>query len=143
MLYSHRRWLEAGNFGFRKKRDCSIYVVKKKALISCGFTAQLICGFVFAYAKSQFSHDAAQFINAANNNGTDQTLQKHTFICAFVVQLDRQDKSEPCCEKSCLRGFQPGPTQTRLYSHRRWLEAKSRFSNDGAHLLFQEPRTLT
>ena len=32
-------------------------------LISCTFTAQLICGFVFAYAKSRFSHDAAHFIS--------------------------------------------------------------------------------
>ena len=30
---------------------------------------------------------------------------------------------EPCCEKTSLRGFRPGPTQTGLYSHRRWLEA--------------------
>ena len=41
----------------------------------------------------------------------------------------------PCCcshhanmslvlsEKTGLRGFRPGPTQTGLYSHRRWLEA--------------------
>ena len=29
---------------------------------------------------------------------------------------------EPRCEKTRLRGFQPGPTQTGLYSHRRWLE---------------------
>ena len=28
------------------------YVAKTKALISCAVTAQLICGFVFAYAKS-------------------------------------------------------------------------------------------
>ena len=26
-------------------------------------------------------------------------------------------------EKTCIRGFRPGPTQTGLYSHRRWLEA--------------------
>ena len=26
---------------------------------------------------------------------------------------------EPRCEKICLRGFRPGPTQTRLYSYRR------------------------
>ena len=31
--------------------DCNIYVAKTKALI---------CVFVFAYAKSRFSHDAAQ-----------------------------------------------------------------------------------
>ena len=30
---------------------------------------------------------------------------------------------EPRSEKTGLRGFRPGPTQTRLYSHRRWLEA--------------------
>ena len=29
---------------------------------------------------------------------------------------------EPRCEKTGLRGFRPGPTQTGLYCHRRWLE---------------------
>ena len=31
--------------------------------------------------------------------------------------------NEPRSEKTGLWGFRPGPTQTRLYSHRRWLEA--------------------
>ena len=31
--------------------------------------------------------------------------------------------NEPRCEKTSLRGFRPGPTQTGLYSQRRWLEA--------------------
>ena len=44
---------------FRKKRDCTICVAKTKALISCAVTAQLICDFVFAYAKSHFSHEVA------------------------------------------------------------------------------------
>ena len=30
---------------------------------------------------------------------------------------------EPRCEKTGLRGLRPGPTQTRLYCDRRWLEA--------------------
>ena len=30
---------------------------------------------------------------------------------------------EPRREKTGLRGFRPGPTQTGLYSHTRWLEA--------------------
>ena len=30
---------------------------------------------------------------------------------------------EPPCEKTGLRGFRPGPTQTGLYSYRGWLEA--------------------
>ena len=40
--------------------DCTIRVVKTKALISFAVTAKLICVFVFAYAKSRFSHDSAQ-----------------------------------------------------------------------------------
>ena len=32
-------------------------MAKTKALISFAVTAKLICVFVFAYAKSQFSHD--------------------------------------------------------------------------------------
>ena len=54
-LYYHTRWLQAGNFVFRKKRYCTIHVAKTKALISFAFTAKLICVFVFAYAKSRFS----------------------------------------------------------------------------------------
>ena len=41
-LYSHRRWLEAGNFRFRKKKNCTIRVAKTKALISFAVTAKLM-----------------------------------------------------------------------------------------------------
>ena len=40
-------------------RDWTIRIAKTKALISFAVTAKLICVFVFAYAKSRFSHDAA------------------------------------------------------------------------------------
>ena len=33
VLYSHRRWPEAGNFGFRKNKYCAIYVLKTQTLI--------------------------------------------------------------------------------------------------------------
>ena len=33
-------------------------------------------------------------------------------------------KHKLCHDKTCLRGFRPGPTQTGLYNHRRRLEAK-------------------
>ena len=36
--------------------------MKTKALISFAVTAKLICVFVFAYAKSRFSHDAAHIV---------------------------------------------------------------------------------
>ena len=38
-----------------------------------------------------------------------------------VIVTDFQN--EPRCEKTGLRGFRPGPTQTGLCSHRRRLEA--------------------
>ena len=37
-------------------------VAKTKALISCAVTAQLICAFVFAYAKSRFSQNEAHVV---------------------------------------------------------------------------------
>ena len=37
-----------------------MYAVKTKALIIWAVTTQLICAFVFAYAKYRFSHDAVQ-----------------------------------------------------------------------------------
>ena len=40
--------------------DCTIQVVKTKALISFVVTVKLICVFVFAFAKSRFSHNEAQ-----------------------------------------------------------------------------------
>ena len=43
-------------------RNCIIRIAKTKALISFAVTAKLICVFVFAYAKSQFSHDAAHIV---------------------------------------------------------------------------------
>ena len=38
-------------------------MAETKALISFAVTAKLICVFVFAYAKSWFSHDTAQLKN--------------------------------------------------------------------------------
>ena len=46
----------------RKYKNCTIPVAKTKALISCAVTAQLICAFIFAYAKCWFSHDAAHMV---------------------------------------------------------------------------------
>ena len=63
-LYSHRNWIEAGNFGFRKKRNCIICVAKIKALISFAVTAKLICAFVFAYADCWFSHAVAHTVSS-------------------------------------------------------------------------------
>ena len=47
-------------------RDCTIRIAKTKVLISFAVTAKLICVFVFAYAKSRFSHDEAHMLTATN-----------------------------------------------------------------------------
>ena len=47
------------------KRDCTTYVAKTKApklRDNCAVIAQLICAFVFAYAKIRFSHKSGSFI---------------------------------------------------------------------------------
>ena len=41
-------------------------IAKIKALISCTVTGQLICAFLFIYAKGSFSHDMAQLKPISN-----------------------------------------------------------------------------
>ena len=47
-----------------------------------------------------------------------KTLQFSGFLQLMILPL-----FEPRSEKTGLRSFRPGPTQTGLCSHRRWLEA--------------------
>ena len=62
--------------------------------------------------------------------GTYQVVRKETDIASKKSRRihdsdNKQDTKqfEPRSEKTGLRGFRPGPIQTGLYSHRRWLEA--------------------
>ena len=57
-----RKWLVTRNFVSRKQRDCTIRVAKTKALISFAVTAKLIYVYVFAYAKTRFSHNEAHMV---------------------------------------------------------------------------------
>ena len=54
--------------------NCTSCVANTKALISFAVTAKLICVFVFAYAKSRFSHDEAQLQSAFSHLSVDQQL---------------------------------------------------------------------
>ena len=56
-LYSHRSRLEV-------EKELYYLISKNKVLISCAVTAQLICAFVFTYAKFRFSHDAAHAMSS-------------------------------------------------------------------------------
>ena len=84
-LYSHRRWLETWNFGFRKQRDCTIQVAKTKTLISFAVTAKLICVFVFAYAKIRFSHVAAHIETAQLKKKISITFCFNSKLKLYVI----------------------------------------------------------
>ena len=66
-----------------------MYVGKTKALISFAVTAKLICVFVFAYAKSRFSHDEAHYLsgrtvpalNRGRSSTNDQSHINFSFPC--------------------------------------------------------------
>ena len=58
-------------------------MAKTKALISCAVTAQLICLFVFAYAKNRFSHNEAHLVTSVINN-----TESSTRILTFVVKRE-------------------------------------------------------
>ena len=63
----------------------SICVAKTKVLISCAVTGQLICSFVFTFAKIRFSHitDHSRYIKKRDcaicreHKGADQMLDYH------------------------------------------------------------------
>ena len=76
--------------------------------------------------------EANRFVMLEGNMlSLDPGSRPDRFICRNKEQgekgnllFDRVSEiNEPRSEKSGLQGFRSGPTQTGLYSHRRWLEA--------------------
>ena len=57
-LYCHRSRLKSWDFGFKKKRDCTIHVVKTTRLSA----SQCLSAPVFAYPFCWFSHAASLMI---------------------------------------------------------------------------------
>ena len=77
-----------------------------------------------------FAITGASVVNGSNKvslNIYRQTVVKYVGQMIMITRLCNLDPLtltyEPQCEKTCLRGFRPGPTQSRLYNHTRWLEA--------------------
>ena len=64
-----------------KYRDRTIRVEKTKALISFAVTAKLICVFVFAYAKSRFSHNKAHVKKQRLNRNAANIVNITIKIC--------------------------------------------------------------
>ena len=63
-------------FYCRKQRDCTIYVAKTKAPISCTVAAQPICASVYAYAEKQAPRDTVIVSNEVQINGTKRDIKK-------------------------------------------------------------------
>ena len=62
----------------------------------------------------RFSHDTAHINHVQSSNLLSITFQigdEKMYVISY----------EPCLEKTCLRNFQPGLTQTGLYSNRRFF----------------------
>ena len=73
------------------------YLAKTNALISCAVTAQLICAFVFTYAKSRVSHDALKLnILQATNINVFCTSQYYKYIYARLTSSLVQCLSFQC-----------------------------------------------
>ena len=72
-------------------------------------------------AELDFKKKGKTFFSCGKTKETCHQAFFKTVLRYTGAQVDQT--YEPRCEKTGLRGFRPGPTQTRLYSHRRWLEA--------------------
>ena len=66
--------------------DCTMRVAKTKTLISFAVTAKLICVFVFAYAKSRFSHDEAHMKIKSFGNSVLQTKTSLGTVLRYFVK---------------------------------------------------------
>ena len=92
----------------------TICVTKTKALISFAVTAKLICVFVFAYAKSWFSHGAAHLSSMDSDYAiliytvlmallySDETLPY--FFCTFQDSLKCLSHFETVAHVQCFVG---------------------------------------
>ena len=80
--------------GLKFQRDCTICVAKTKALISFAVTAKLICVFIFAFAKSRFSHNEAHIINVGLNF---VTLLCTKFTVMFIASCAVLHSKEQDC----------------------------------------------
>ena len=60
---------------------------ENKGLISCAVTTQLICAFIFTYAKSKFSHDAADIKYSLRVSKIIQRLLSGMVLSFSVIKM--------------------------------------------------------
>ena len=79
----------------------------------CALTVQVLKN--FSRHSSNMSDFPSKILVAENKRNKFKLFRKAGHVSIFLF--------EPRCEKTGHRGVRPGPTQTGLYRHRRWLEA--------------------
>ena len=119
---------------------CKFNAIEKKSLILYWMTHVLenICDVFLSSAENSFGllfDRKVQTTKQPTWYGPEcKIMRKRWHNAKYRYKLNKTDTNkttlkqnskayEPRCEKTGLRGFRPGPTQTRLYNHRRWLEA--------------------
>ena len=70
---------------------------KNKGLISCAVSLQLICTFVFAYAKIRFSHDMAQTTAHVAVSDSFVVLDLSLVVRKQVFRVSDQVQHKPGC----------------------------------------------
>ena len=111
----------------RPRSDCST------SLIRSGCSSSLIRIFTVCYSICIILryHTTVELLSLNFRVFTLKLVGVHkfrNFTClefGYLQMLTRSPTLEPRCEKTGLRGFRPGPTLTRLYSYRRWLETRN------------------
>ena len=73
--------------------------------------------FIMFFLVAYFDCDSTM-ASSSSDTCTSCNLSFKLRLSVILLSLN-----EPRCEKTGLRGFRSGPTQTGLYSHRIWLEA--------------------
>ena len=74
-------------------------------------------------ASYHVSYHVSYHIYSCENNQYIVKVAYCKLLWSHIIEKNILPVFVPRCEKTGIRGFRPCQTQTKLYSHRRWLKA--------------------
>ena len=87
----------------------------------------LTCTHVLCFEQKSVTNlfvlSVSYHIYSCENNQYIVKVAYCILLWSHIIEKNILPVFEPRCEKTGLRVFRPSPTQTELYSHRRWLKA--------------------
>ena len=78
---------------------------------------------LFQLQAKQFEMLQQQLIDQQQAQLEELFVQQRREQMNLQHEIEVSLTSEPHRERTCLQGFRPGPTQTGLYGHRKWLDS--------------------